>query len=250
MEAGAVDGDDDVVGRGEFVGDDGGEVALGVDEHPTDLRRGVGGLRHEQLADGEEEGGGYAKCEAVVFGGGHELVVGTEELPADGAVAIGGEGACATEWVPLLVEADGVGILDIGRADEGSAYYGKEADTDAFGGGLQGEGTGAEVLLEDEGEGAGVVVVEEFGAAGGMDVAEELGGARGVAEVHGGDVLFGEGVGQTDDEGAVIAVALFPIVAASVGVEGGGAVGSFVEDEDGLFFVGSNPVYRSILDRR
>lgn len=115
-------------------------------------------------------------------------------------------------------------------------------------------GRGAEVLLEDEGEGAGVVVVEEFGAAGGMDVAEELGGARGVAEVHGGDadgdVLFGEGVGQTDDEGAVIAVALFPIVAASVGVEGGGAVGSFVEDEDGLFFVSSNPVCRSILVRR
>ena len=38
MEAGAVDGDDDVVGGGEFVGDDGGEVALGVDEYPTDSR--------------------------------------------------------------------------------------------------------------------------------------------------------------------------------------------------------------------
>ena len=36
VEAGAVDGDDDVVGGGEFVGDDGGEVALGVDEYPTD----------------------------------------------------------------------------------------------------------------------------------------------------------------------------------------------------------------------
>ena len=226
---------------------------MGANEDPAGLCRWGGGLRLQQLADGEEEGGRDAEGETVVLGRGHELVVGPEEELSDGAVAIGGEGACATEWVPLLVEADGVGILDIGRADEGSAYYGKEADTDAFGGGLQGEGTGAEVLLEDEGEGAGVVV-EEFGAAGGMDAAEELGDARGVAEVHGGDadgdVLFSDGVGLADGEGAVIAVALFPIVAASVGVEGGGAVGSFVEDEDGLFFVSSNPVYRSILDRR
>ena len=162
---------------------------------------------------------------------------------ANGAVAIGGEGERTTDGVALLVEADGVGILNIGRADEGAAYDGKEADTDAFGGGLQGDGSWAEVLLQDEGEGAGVVVVEEFGTARGIDAAEKLGGALPIAEVHGGDadgdVLFSDGVGLADGEWAVVAMALFPIVFAGVGVEGGGSVGTFVEDEDGFLLVGS-----------
>ena len=61
MEAGAVDGDDEMVGGGEFVGDDGGEVALGVDEDPSGLCRRDSGLRHEQLADGEEEVAGMRR---------------------------------------------------------------------------------------------------------------------------------------------------------------------------------------------
>lgn len=69
----------------------------------------------------------------------------------------------------MLVEADGVGILDVGGAEEGFGKGDAEECGCSVGGGLKGE-QGGEVLLEDEregdgladGEGGAVVAIASF----------------------------------------------------------------------------------------
>lgn len=64
----------------------------------------------------------------------------------------------------MLVEADGVGILNVGGAEEGFGKGDAEECGCSVGGGLKGE-QGGEVLLEDERDGDGVGLADGEGVA-------------------------------------------------------------------------------------
>ena len=96
--------------------------------------------------------GGDEGLEAEFLLSGHEVVVGTEEEFADGALAGGGEGEEVGVDGAVGVEVGGVGVLDEGGGDEGVA---------AGLGVLELESPAAAVLDEDGREEVVVVGFEE-----------------------------------------------------------------------------------------
>lgn len=96
--------------------------------------------------------GGDEGLEAEFFLSSHEVVVGTEEEFADGALAGGGEGEEVGVDGAVGVEVGGVGVLDEGGGDEGVAVGL---------GALELESPAAAVLDEDGREEVVVVGFEE-----------------------------------------------------------------------------------------